>query len=252
MSLRCRRPLGIGDCGGSYQIAEAPLVNFLSIRRTRRPFFKGSGVDMPGGERAGRRGHRAQRSADHKGSNKGSLTGFEASEGPHPSVDRADEGEVGTAYRIHPPHGPERQKGSGVSPVQPIAQPQAAIGSVSRHVSARIGEDDRQERRNALRDARSRRTKDQWASRSHEENATIIAKGGASRRAKYPWRPEEYERVSASTEARALCAAPCDRCGGERRPWLRPNDVTRTYLIRGWKCVRCKAHVTAREHEDHR
>ena len=40
------------------------------------------------------------RTGGHKGSNKGSPTASEAIAGPDPSVDRADEGEIGTAYRI--------------------------------------------------------------------------------------------------------------------------------------------------------
>ena len=53
----------------------------------------------------GRRGKSSDKSSPlvaetDKGSIKGSLTGFEANEGPDPSVDRAETGEFGTAYRI--------------------------------------------------------------------------------------------------------------------------------------------------------
>ena len=48
----------------------------------------------------GRGADAAQRSGGDKGSNEGSPTPAEANERPDPSVDRADKGEIGTAYRI--------------------------------------------------------------------------------------------------------------------------------------------------------
>jgi hypothetical protein len=53
----------------------------------------------------GRRGKSSDKSSPlvaetDKGSIKGSLTGFEANGGPDPSVDRAETGEFGTAYRM--------------------------------------------------------------------------------------------------------------------------------------------------------
>ena len=47
----------------------------------------------------GRKADAARRSGD-KGSNKGSPAAAEAHQGPNPSVDRAEKGEIGTAYRI--------------------------------------------------------------------------------------------------------------------------------------------------------
>jgi len=47
----------------------------------------------------GRRADAAPRTSGDKGSNKGSPTPAEANEGPDPSVDRAENGEIGTAYR---------------------------------------------------------------------------------------------------------------------------------------------------------
>jgi hypothetical protein len=48
----------------------------------------------------GRGGDYAPRTAGDKDSNKGSAIRAEANERPDPSVDRAEEGEIGTAYRI--------------------------------------------------------------------------------------------------------------------------------------------------------
>jgi hypothetical protein len=54
----------------------------------------------------GRGDDAAPQSAGDKGSNKGSPTATEANEGPDPSSDRADEGEIGTAYRAPPDPAP--------------------------------------------------------------------------------------------------------------------------------------------------
>ena len=50
-------------------------------------------------EIVGRGGDHAPRTAGDKGSNKGSPTAAEANDWPDPSVDRAENGEIGTAYR---------------------------------------------------------------------------------------------------------------------------------------------------------
>jgi hypothetical protein len=48
----------------------------------------------------GRRADAAPRTSGDKGSNKGSPAAVEANEEPDPSVDRAQTGEIGTAYRM--------------------------------------------------------------------------------------------------------------------------------------------------------